>query len=74
MDFLKEMDAEMWLSDEGTWWASETDWWSSKAKICKKHGIGLIADDKIEYAQYFEGTGCKFVLWNPYERFDNNLW
>lgn len=62
VDYLKQNYAKTWQDGKGDWWAEDSDWWGSKARICEEYEIGVMIDDSVGYAKYFEGKHTKFVL------------
>ena len=62
VDFLKESGVRMSQDKYDRWWSNEEDWCKSKARICDRHSISCMIDDKEMYKSSFEHTNCKFLL------------
>lgn len=63
VDHLREKGVEMWQDDRGRWWTHDDEWWKAKAEICEKHGVGIMIDDKKEWAPHFKNIKTKFLLY-----------
>lgn len=63
VDFLKESGVKMWQDDRDRWWTNDNDWWDSKAKICDKHSLESMLDDKEMYEPAFKDIETEFILY-----------
>ena len=54
VDYHQKIGTHIHWSNEDNPWIDDKIWNKTKSDYCKEHGIQLMLDDSIEYAQYFD--------------------